>query len=294
MFPGRHLGRFDQAGSSHPTARNYIRAIALPSTGAFGHRMASTEILLYVALGFVAQLVDGALGMAYGLLATSALLATGTPPVVASASVHAAEIVTTGFAGASHVWNRNIDWALLKRLAPAGVAGGVLGAYALVGLPETAVRIFVSVYLVGITAMLGRRILAAGKQRRTSAAQRERAVPTIPLGAAGGFFDAVGGGGWGPIVTSTLIARGDQPRHSIGSASLAEFFVTLAISVAFLTALDLTEYGLVVLGLVIGGALAAPLAGILSRVLPPRLLMIMVAVAVGTLAAYGLARLAIG
>ena len=117
-------------------------------------------------------------------------------------------------------------------------------------------------------------------------------MPTIPLGAAGGFFDAVGGGGWGPIVTSTLIARGDRPRHSIGSVSLAEFFVTLSISLAFLTALDLCEYGFVVLGLVVGGALAAPLAGILSRVLPARMLMTMVAVVVGALALYGLVRLA--
>jgi uncharacterized protein len=254
--------------------------------------MFSTEILLYVALGFVAQLVDGALGMAYGLIATSALLATGTPPALASASVHAAEIVTTGFAGASHAWNRNVDWKLLKRLAPAGVAGGVLGAYVLVGLPETVVKIFVTIYLIAITVVIARRILAGGRERRTSAAQRERNVPAIPLGAAGGFLDAVGGGGWGPIVTSTLIARGDHPRHSIGSASLAEFFVTLAISAAFLTALDLSEYGYVVLGLVIGGALAAPLAGILSRMLPPRLLMIMVAIVVGALATYGLVRLA--
>jgi uncharacterized membrane protein YfcA len=254
--------------------------------------MFSTEILLYVTLGFVAQLVDGALGMAYGLIATSVLLASGTPPALASASVHAAEIVTTGFAGASHAWNRNVDWTLLKRLVPAGVAGGVLGAYVLVGLPETAVKIFVTIYLIAITVVIARRILAGGKQRRTSAAQRERTVPAVPLGAAGGFLDAVGGGGWGPIVTSTLIARGDHPRHSIGSASLAEFFVTLSISVAFLTALDLSEYGHVVLGLVIGGALAAPFAGVLSRVLPPRALMIMVAVVVGTLAAYGLLRLA--
>ncbi len=89
--------------------------------------MFSTEILLYVVLGFVAQLFDGALGMAYGLIASSALLATGTPPALASASIHAAEIVTTGLAGASHVWNRNIDWELFKRLAPAGIVGGVDG-----------------------------------------------------------------------------------------------------------------------------------------------------------------------
>jgi uncharacterized membrane protein YfcA len=253
--------------------------------------MFSTELLLYVALGFVAQLVDGALGMAYGLIATSFLLATGTPPALASASVHAAEIATTGLAGASHVWNRNIDWSLLKRLAPAGVAGGVLGAYVLVGLPENAVKAFVTIYLIAMAALIARRILL-GEGRRKSAAQRERSAPTIPLGASGGFLDAIGGGGWGPIVTSTLIARGDHPRQSIGSVSLSEFFVTLSISLAFLSALDLSQYAWVVLGLVIGGALAAPLAGVLSRVLPARMLMIMVAVVVAVLALYSLLRLA--
>jgi uncharacterized membrane protein YfcA len=254
--------------------------------------MLSTEILLYVALGFVAQLVDGALGMAYGLIVTSFLLASGTPPALASASVHAAEIVTTGLAGASHAWNRNIDWALLKRLAPAGIAGGVLGAYVLVGLPENTVTVFVTVYLIAMAALIARRILVGNKERKKSAAQRERAVPTIPLGASGGFLDAIGGGGWGALVTSTLIARGDHPRQSIGSVSLSEFFVTLSISVAFLSALDLSQYGWVVLGLIIGGALAAPLAGLLSRVLPGRTLMIMVAIVVAVLATYSMARLA--
>jgi uncharacterized membrane protein YfcA len=252
--------------------------------------MFSTELLLYIALGFIAQLVDGALGMAYGLIATSALLATGTPPALASASIHAAEIVTTGLAGASHVWNRNIDWTLFKRLAPAGIVGGILGAYVLVGLPEDVLKVLVTIYLIVMAILIVRRIWS-GETRRKSAAQRERTLPTAPLGAAGGFLDAVGGGGWGPIVTSSLIARGDQPRQSIGSVSLAEFFVTLAISLALLTALDLSAYGLVVLGLVVGGALAAPLAGILSRVLPARTLMILVAIVVGLLALFSLVRL---
>ncbi len=254
--------------------------------------MFSPEILLYVALGFVAQLVDGALGMAYGLIATSFLLASGTPPALASASVHTAEIVTTGLAGASHVWNRNIDWSLFKRLAPAGIAGGVLGAYVLVGLPENAIKAFVTIYLIGMAVLIARRILL-GEQASARRARRRGSVPRPPFRSAlaGGFLDAIGGGGWGPIVTSTLIARGDHPRQSIGSVSLSEFFVTLSISLALLTALDLSQYGWVVLGLIIGGALAAPFAGVLSRVLPPRLLMIMVAVIVAVLAAYSLVRL---
>jgi uncharacterized membrane protein YfcA len=113
------------------------------------------------------------------------------------------------------------------------------------------------------------------------------------VGAAGGFLDAIGGGGWGPVVTSTLLARGDHPRSTIGSVSLAEFFLTVAISVAFLIALDFSGYWQVVLGLVIGGAMAAPLAGYLSRILAPRTLMILVAAVISILSVYSLIRLAI-
>jgi uncharacterized membrane protein YfcA len=158
-------------------------------------------------------------------------------------------------------------------------------------LPENLIKVFVTVYLIAMAALIARRILLGDKEGKKSAAQRELTVPTIPLGAGGGFLDAIGGGGWGPIVTSTLIARGDRPRQSIGSVSLSEFFVTLSISVAFLSALDLSQYGWVVLGLIIGGALAAPLAGLFSRLLPARILMTMVAVVVALLATYSLVRL---
>ena len=252
----------------------------------------SPEFLLFVALGFAAQLVDGALGMAYGLIATTVLLSLGTPPALASASVHAAEIVTTGLAGASHAWHKNIDWRLFKRLAPAGVAGGIVGAYVLVGLPESIVRVFVTLYLIGMTLLITRRVLT-GKAREGTKAQRERKLPTVPVGVGGGFLDAVGGGGWGPIVSSTLLARGDHPRSTIGSASLSEFFLTLSVSVTFLLALDFSAYWNVVLGLIIGGAIAAPFAGFLSRILAPRILMALVAVVISILCIYNLARLAI-
>jgi uncharacterized protein len=252
----------------------------------------TTEFLLFVLLGFAAQLVDGALGMAYGLIATTVLLALGTPPALASASVHAAEVVTTGLAGASHVWHKNVDWGLFKRLAPAGVAGGVLGAYVLVGLPETLVKVMVTFYLIGMTLMITRRIVGSKRAQEGTKAQRERKAPTPVVGAAGGFLDAIGGGGWGPVVTSTLLARGDHPRSTIGSVSLAEFFLTAAVSVAFLTALDFTGYWKTVLGLVLGGAIAAPLAGFLSRILAPRTLMIMVATVISILSVYSLVRLA--
>ena len=251
----------------------------------------TTELLLFIALGFFAQLVDGALGMAYGLIATTVLLSIGTPPALASASVHAAEVVTTGLAGASHVWHKNVDWHLFKRLAPAGVVGGVIGAYILVGLPENVVKVFITLYLITMTALITRRILKNKKAQEGSQAQRERKLSTVPVGAAGGFFDAIGGGGWGPLVTSTLLARGDHPRQSIGTSSLSEFFLTVSISVAFLLTLDVSEYWTVVLGLIIGGAMAAPLAGLLSKILAPRTLMIMVALVIAVLSVYNLVRL---
>lgn len=253
--------------------------------------LTGVDFAFFVALGFVAQLVDGALGMAYGLIATTVLLSFGTPPAFASASVHAAEVATTGLAGASHVWHKNIDWTLFKKLAPAGIAGGILGAYILTELPENVVKFFVTLYLIGMTCMIVRRVRANIEQEGTKA-QRERKLPTAPVGAAGGFLDAIGGGGWGPIVTSTLLARGDHPRPTIGSVSLSEFFLTAAISVTFILALDLAQYWMTVIGLIVGGAAAAPLAGFLSRVLAPRTLLILVACVVAILSAYNLGRLA--
>jgi len=248
------------------------------------------ELLLYILLGVVAQLVDGALGMAYGLIVTSTLLAAGWPAVVASASVHAAEVVTTGLAGGSHVWHKNVDWKLFLRLAPAGVIGGIIGAYILVGLPENWVKAFVSVYLVAITIMIARRILTEPKKEKPHR-RPGKEIQVIPIGAAGGFLDAIGGGGWGPIVTSTLIVRGDHPRKSIGSSTLSEFFVTIAISATFIMSLDFMRYAEIVIGLIVGGAVAAPFAGYLSRIIPMRWLMIMVAVIVAVLAVVNIGQL---
>lgn len=167
---------------------------------------------VYIVLGFVAQLIDGALGMAYGLICTSVLLATGAPPAIASASVHAAEMVTTGLAAGSHVWNKNVDWGVFRRLVPAGVVGGVIGAYLLTHLPEMPVKIFVVIYLASMALLILVRLFRGQREQK-------RSLGLVPIGFGGGFFDALGGGGWGAMVTSTLIARGDEPRSSIGSVS---------------------------------------------------------------------------
>lgn len=238
----------------------------------------------YIVLGFVAQLVDGALGMAYGLISTSVLLATSAPPAIASASVHAAEMVTTGLAAGSHVWNKNVDWNIFRRLVPAGVAGGVMGAYLLTHLPEMPVKIFVVIYLASMALLILARLFKGQNAPKGS-------VGLVPIGLGGGFLDALGGGGWGAMVASTLVARGDEPRVSIGSVSASEFFVTLAVSITFALTLEFGRYGQIVLGLIIGGAIAAPFAGLLVRKLPRKLLMGLVAIVVVALAIYNFVQL---
>ncbi len=236
-----------------------------------------TDFLLLAAVGFAAQLVDGALGMAFGLISTTFMLAFGLPPAHASAVVHTAEVATTAVAGASHLANRNVDRALFLRLAVAGVAGGVLGAYVLSNIEGKAIRPLIAAYLL----VMGGLIL----MRAARALPMEDARPAYapPLGLVGGFLDAIGGGGWGPLVTSTLIGSGQAPRRVIGSVSLAEFFVTMAIAGTFFAELG-TVYLPHVLALGAGGVLAAPLAGIIVKRVQPRPLMVAVGLLVTGLA----------
>ena len=242
------------------------------------------ELILFALVGFAAQLVDGAVGMAYGLAASSALQALAVAPAVASASVHAAEIVTTGVSGLAHWRLGNVDRRLMLRLAGPGVAGGVIGATLLSDLPLGVVRPAVGAYL----ALMG--LLILWRALRPLAA---RPAPTgarlAMLGATGGFLDAVGGGGWGPLVASTLIGRGGAPRAAIGSTNAAEFFVTCAITATFLLELGL-ELWPAILGLVLGGVAAAPLAALLTRRLPVRALLAAVGLVVSLLGARTLLR----
>lgn len=231
---------------------------------------------LFLAVGFLAQLVDGAVGMAYGVISSSVLLAFGVPPAQASATIHAAECFTTGASGMSHLVHRNIDWRLLLRLAPAGILGGVIGAYLLTGFDPTFIKAVVIAYL----GVLG--VYMLFRAIRGLRDEPPHLNHVIPLGVIGGFLDASGGGGWGPIVTSTLLGRGHAPRYVIGSVNTAEFFVTVAISAAFLWTLMTGRLELEggaslalasLAGLVLGGLVAAPLAGVVTKVAPPRLLL---------------------
>jgi uncharacterized membrane protein YfcA len=233
------------------------------------------EFGLFVVVGFFAQMVDGALGMAFGIIASTSLIAAGTPPPLASAAVHAAEMVTTGVSGASHVMHRNVDWSLFRRLVVPGVLGGIAGAYILTDLPEALVKPIVTVYLMCMAVLIFIRVLAR--------AHRRWKVRIPLLGAAGAFLDAIGGGGWGPIVTSTLLASGDDPRRTIGTVNTTEFIVTISISITFLTQLDLAHYGQVVLGLIVGGVLAAPLAGYVIKKLPMRVALMLVGTVISVL-----------
>ena len=241
------------------------------------------DLLVFAAVGFAAQMIDGAIGMAYGLSATSVLLTLGVAPATASASVHAAEVVTTGASGLAHWRLGNVRRALVLRLAAPGVLGGVIGAYVLVGMPTAPVRVFVGLYLLALGGVV---LLKALRPRPA-------AVATLPtgrlaaLGFGGGLLDAIGGGGWGAIVTSTLIGQGNVPREAIGSASLAEFFVTAAVSAAFVATVGTTLWP-VIAGLVLGGVLAAPLAALAAKRVPDRLLMAAVGVVVSLLALRGL------
>jgi uncharacterized membrane protein YfcA len=227
------------------------------------------DLWLFGLAGFLAQMVDGALGMAYGVTCNSILLALGYPPAVASASVHAAEVVTSGISGHFHFRLGNVDRRLFRSLVWPGMIGGALGAYALASLPGDALRPWVAMYL----ALMGIRILIKAWTR--VAAQRPSARRLEALGFAGGLLDAIGGGGWGPIVTSTLIGRGHDPRFAIGSVNRAEFFVTLVESAMFLITIGLTHWRIII-GLCLGGALAAPIAARVTRRVPRRAMMVAV------------------
>lgn len=230
------------------------------------------DVLPYVLVGFSAQMIDGALGMAYGVSATTFMTALGMPAAVTSASVHVAETFTTLVSGASHCMQQNIDWRLFRRLVIPGMVGGVAGAYFVANMPLYLIKPGVILYLF----IMGTRILY--KALRNTESNRLNGRKIIPIGLAGGFFDAIGGGGWGPIVTSTFIASGNSPRYVIGTVNTAEFFVTLIQVLSFSFLLDISRYFYIVLGLSIGGVIAAPLAALLCKKIPVKPLTIVVGV----------------
>jgi uncharacterized membrane protein YfcA len=241
------------------------------------------ELLPFVLIGFAAQLVDGALGMAFGVISNTMLLSMGVTPQSASASVHLAESFTTGVSGISHTLHRNVDWWLFVRIVVPGVIGGVTGAYLLTQISADAARPLVLTYLVAI----GLYLLWRGVMHRHV---EKRPKVIAPLGLVGGFLDAAGGGGWGPIVTSNLLIQGATPRKVIGTVNTAEFFLTVTISATFILALGWEAFTLQVVGLLVGGIAAAPLGGYIAKKVPADGLLVMVGIVLTLTSAYGIWR----
>jgi hypothetical protein len=254
-----------------------------------------TEFLLFAVIGFFAQAVDGALGMAYGVISSTVLIATGVPPAQASAAIHAAEMFTTAASGGSHLYHRNVDWKLFRRLAPFGMIGGVLGAYVLTSIDASAARPLVTAYL----GVIGIYLLIRSIKPIPSKPVSGKLV--APLGLTGGFLDAAGGGGWGPIVTTGLLGAGGAPRYVIGTVSISEFLITTSVSLAFLIAIvtghwqeaeGLTDMLVPVAGMIVGGLFAAPLAAIFVKRIGQTLLLRLVGTLIVLIALYQTGRLA--
>lgn len=232
------------------------------------------SFLLYALIGFCAQIVDGALGMAYGTLSNAALLALGVPPLTASASVHTAQFFTTGISGAAHALLKNVNARLCMLLAAAGICGGLAGAYLLTQIDGHVLRPWISAYLFCLGLFIVRKVFTGEKEPQARKTVR-RAPFVSALGALGGFFDSIGGGGWGPIVTTHLIVGSKSPRHIIGTVSAAEFFVKTAIAAALAVFSGFHFQGAVV-GLLAGGIVAAPLGALVLRYIKPERLMLLV------------------
>lgn len=242
----------------------------------------TNDLLLFIAIGFAAQIVDGAIGMAYGIMSTTLLMSMGVAPATASASVHAAEVFTTAASGTAHWRMGNVDRKLVARLAVPGMLGGAAGAYILASVPGERIRPVVSAYLL----VMGSIILWRAIRKHRSEAKVPRQVEV--LGLAGGFLDAIGGGGWGAMVTTTLIGWGVTPRFAIGSANLAEFFVTAIVTATFVATIGISLWP-VIAGLVIGGVIAAPFAAYATKHLPDGPVMMLVGGVVIVLSLRGLA-----
>lgn len=257
----------------------YLLGVFLPPEtlgGLVGSLVQSVDssILFFILAGFTAQMIDGALGMAYGVTATTFLLSLGVPPAASSASVHASEVFTSGVSGLMHLKFGNVNTKLFRNLLIPGVLGAILGAYVLCSFQEYnyIIKPLVSIYTIILGLII---IFKALKKDKV----REKIKRIFPLAVVGGFLDSIGGGGWGPIVSSTLIAGGRNARYTIGSVNLTEFFVSLASSITFFTLIGLDGW-YIIAGLIIGGVIAAPIAAYLTNKIPTKTIMILVGIVV--------------
>jgi len=238
----------------------------------------------FIAVGFGAQIVDGALGMAFGVICNTLLVAVmGVSPARASANIHIVETFTTAVSGISHAIHGNIDRTLFLRLLIPGIIGGVTGAYLLTNIDGDIVKPFVLGYLVLIGIyLLIRGILYPPRHAKPKVVE--------PLGLIGGFLDAAGGGGWGPIVTSNLLVQGVEPRKVVGTVNSVEFFLTATVSATFIFNLGIGDFAISTFGLLIGGVLAAPFGAVMAKRIPTKVMLILVGIVLTITSTYGFIR----
>ncbi|MBC8111178.1 MAG: sulfite exporter TauE/SafE family protein [Verrucomicrobia bacterium] len=230
----------------------------------------TNDFLLYMLVGFLAQTIDGALGMAYGISSTTFLMSVGVSPAAASASVHIAEIFTSGVSGLSHLRFKNVNKKLFRSLVIPGVLGAILGAYILTSIDGKQIKPFIAGYLL----LMGGVIIAKALKKKVP---KKKTKNIIPLAAVGGFVDAIGGGGWGPVVASTLIGNGRNAKYTIGSVNLAEFFIAVAGAGTFTIMMGVNNF-IITLGLLIGGVAAAPFGAYICNKINTKVLMVMVGI----------------
>jgi hypothetical protein len=235
----------------------------------------------FAGVGFAAQLVDGALGMAFGVISNTLLISLGVAPAAASAGVHTVETFTTCVSGISHIAHRNVEWKLLARLTIPGVIGAATGAYVLTQIDGATAKPIVLAYLAAIGLFLVWRGVRYPPHHKP---------PKIiePLGLAGGFLDAAGGGGWGPVVTGNLLVQGADPRKTIGTVNTSEFLVTLTSALTFIAALGFAAFTVATVGLLIGGILAAPVGAWLVKRIAPKPLLVLVGILLTITSSYGI------
>lgn len=232
------------------------------------------RLIVLAFIGLAAQLVDGSLGMAYGVTSTSLLLMFGIAPAVASASVHMAEVVTTAASGVSHIRFGNVDKQVVRRLIIPGSIGAFLGACFLGSIPGNIVKPYISVFLLLLGVFVIYRFLFKSALSKKVPVNMPGKKFFVPLGFLAGFFDATGGGGWGPIATPVLLTSNQmEPRKVIGSVDTSEFAIAVSSTIGFMLTLGWSQINVQwVIALMIGGIIAAPIAAWLVKIIPTNLL----------------------
>ena len=228
------------------------------------------NFVLYILVGFIAQMISGTLGMAYGVSGTLFLLSTGVPVSMASASIHTATVATSLASGLSHLFQGNIDKNLFLRLIIPGAIGGVAGSFLLSNFNGAILKPFIYTYLMYMGIRI---IITAYKESHHRNPHTKNGLHVV--GFIAGLFDALGGGGWGPIVTTSLISRGYETHKTIGTVDASKFVVALVQVITFSIFISISRWS-VIIGLIIGGVLAAPIAAKVCGMIQPKKLMYLV------------------